>query len=95
MTEITFVLCDDNADDLNELRVSADEYLQRRVLRGETVCFSSPDEVLRYAEAGGGNGATVYILDVIMPGIDGIELGKRIRECDKSSAVIYLSVSRE
>ena len=95
MTKINIVLCDDNSDDLETLRVSADEYIKQRGFDGETVCFSSPDEVLRFSEKIEESNAVVYLLDVIMPETDGIELGKKIREHDKNSAVIYISSSRE
>lgn len=95
MTKIKLVLCDDNSADLSALRESADDYISRRGFCGETVCFSDPEEVLRYSENSGKSGACVYLLDVIMPGLDGINLGRRIRERDKNAAVIYISSSRE
>lgn len=95
MTKINLVLCDDNSADLETLRASADDYIKQRGLYGETICFSDPEEVLRYSEDSGEDGVTVYILDIIMPETDGIELGKKIRRHDKSAAVIYISSSRE
>lgn len=95
MTKIQLVLCDDNSTDLETLRTSADDYIKQRGFYGSTVCFSSPEEVLRFSEESGDGGVTVYLLDVIMPELDGINLGRRIRERDKSSAVIYISSSRE
>lgn len=95
VSTIKLVLCDDNSADLETLRVSADNYINRRGFCGETVCFSSPEEVLRFAESSGESGAVVYLLDVIMPETDGIALGKKIRKRDKSAAVIYISSSKE
>lgn len=95
MIKVNLVLCDDNADDLETLRKSANEYINSRRLCGETVCFSSPEDVLRFSEGNAEGGVTVYLLDVVMPETDGIELGKRIREHDGDSAVIYISISRE
>lgn len=95
LTKINLVLCDDNSYDLETLRALADDYIKQRGINGETICFSSPEEVLRYSENNGVSGVTVYLLDVIMPETDGIELGKRIRERDKNSAVIYISTSSE
>lgn len=94
LTNINLVLCDDNKADLECLQRSADEYMNRRGLCGKTFCFSSSEEVLRFSE-NSGEGAAVYLLDVIMPELDGIELGQRIREHDKSAAIIYISISRE
>lgn len=95
LSKVRLVLCDDNNADLSALRKSADEYIKQRGFDGETVCFSDPEEVLRYSENGGESVAAVYMLDVIMPGLDGINLGRKIRERDKNSAVIYISSSRE
>lgn len=95
MTKLQLVLCDDNGADLETLRESAEEYIDKRGLCGETICFSSPEDVLRFSENRGENSVVVYLFDVIMPAVDGIELGKRLRERDKNSAVIYISTSRE
>lgn len=95
MAEIRLVLCDDDAADLKELRGRAAEYINSRGLYGEAVCFSSSAEVLHYADKAPSDCVTVYILDIIMPDLDGIDLGKKIRETDKNSAVIYISNSKE
>lgn len=95
MTEIRLVLCDDNSADLDALHKLANDYIKQREFCGETVCFSSPEELLRYSEGIGENTVVVYILDVIMPELDGINLGKKLRERDKNSVVIYISSSRE
>lgn len=95
MTKINLILCDDSYADLETLHASADEYIRQRGFYGKTVCFSSPEEVLRYSETVDADDTAVYLLDVIMPEVDGIELGKKIRKHDKRSAVIYISASRE
>lgn len=95
MTKLNLVLCDDDSGDLESLRRLTDEYINSRGFCGETFCFSASEEVLRFSENITGGNVTVYILDVIMPETDGIELGRRIRERDKNSAVIYISTSRE
>lgn len=95
LKKINIVICDDNADDLKMLCGLTDEYITLRGLYGETICFSAPEEVLRYSENVGDDDVIIYLLDVIMAGVDGIELGRKIRERDKSSAVIYISASRE
>lgn len=95
MTKIQFVLCDDNTDDLETLCESVNEYMTHRSLAGETVCFSSAADLLHFSENNDESTIAVYLLDIIMPAVDGIKLGKRIREHDNSSAVIYISSSKE
>lgn len=95
MAKIQLVMCDDNNSDLETLRTAADEYIRQRGICGETFCFSSSEEVLRFSENNSASGTTVYLLDVVMPEVDGIDIGRIIRERDKSSTVIYISCSRE
>lgn len=95
MNKLKLVLCDDNVSDLETLRASANDYIKQRGFYGETVCFHSPEDVLRFSKNNAEGNTTVYLLDVIMPDINGIELVKGIREHDKSSAVIYISSSSE
>ncbi len=52
-------MCNDNAADLEELR-AADDYIKQRGKRGDVVCFSSHEKVLRFSE---NNGAAVYLLE--------------------------------
>lgn len=95
LAKINLVLCDDNVVDLETLRTLADDYIKQHGLCGETICFFTSEEVLRYSETVDENDITVYLLDVIMPEVDGIELGRKIREHDKGASVIYISTSRE
>ncbi len=95
MTKVKLVLCDDDSGDLKKLCELSDEYINQRGLYGETVCFSIPEDVLKYSENSDESGVTVYLLDVVMPETDGIELDRKIRGHDKNSALIYISMSGE
>ena len=37
----------------------------------------------------------IYLLDVVMPGLNGIELAKEIRSSDKAADIIFLTSSPE
>ena len=95
MTTVKLVLCDDDPTDLETLRYSAEDYIKHLGTQGEIVCFSAPDDVLRYSETVDENDVAIYLLDVIMPQTGGIELGKKLRERCKNSAIIYISSSQE
>lgn len=55
--------------------------------------FSSPYALLDALEEKGA--FDLYLLDVVMPGLSGIELGLRLRELDSSGLLVYLTVSPE
>lgn len=40
-------------------------------------------------------GFDIYLLDVLMPGINGIQLGIQLRQSDKEGKILYLTSSRE
>ena len=53
--------------------------------------FSSARALLAAMDAGAD--FDLYLLDVVMPEMDGIELGRAIRERDKDGAIIFLTTS--
>ena len=90
--KVNFVLCDDDTNDLEQLRIFVEDYINQRDLPGEALCFYGSEDVIRYSKTAE---RAVYLLDVIMPETDGIELGKKLRCYRKDSPVIYISNSRE
>lgn len=47
------------------------------------------------AELDRGNDFDIYLLDIIMPGTDGLELGKELRNKNKKGVIIYLTSSKD
>lgn len=94
MPKTSFILCDDNAADLEALRALIEDYIASRGIAGETLCFSSPEELLKFSERKL-DGKAVYLLDIVLPEVDGINLGKKLRERGGNAAVIYISTSKE
>lgn len=59
----------------------------------KTTAFSAGNELLNYVDAHGG--FDLYILDVLMPELDGIETGIALRNRNDNGLIIYLSSSSD
>lgn len=91
---IEIALCDDSAEDIETLRSLTEQFASKHSefpirLR----IFASSEELSERLEAGGG--FDLYILDVIMPNISGIQLAERIRCRDERAEILFLTISRE
>lgn len=54
--------------------------------------FADPLEALHFAQK---NPVQVAVLDVMMPGMDGVELGRRLREMHPGLALVFVTASKE
>lgn len=91
---LKLALCDDEAQQRADMGRLLQEYAAARpALSVRLSVFSSGWELLAAAEENGG--FDLYVLDVVMPGLSGIELGVRLRELGCDSTIIYLAASPE
>jgi len=90
---IRMVFCDDELSVLNQLSILIDKYRVERKLEIEYAAFHSPLDLL--AELEKGMEVDVIFLDVLMPGENGIEVAKEIREHDNNVKIIFLTSSSE
>ena len=88
-----FAVCDDDTHSLSHMISLLEEYRQVSPFPFEYASFHSGIELASVLEHG--KHFDIYCLDIIMPGFDGIELGKEIREMDKSAQIIYFTSSPE
>jgi len=79
-------LCDDMPDELQSLVSLIKQYISTNNLYAEVTAFSYPDELLTAIEA---KSFQIYILDIVMPMVNGLELGKEIRRFDREAQIIY------
>lgn len=86
-------ICDDETDQLAMIGEYVSQYIEGKKLDIEMVKFISPSELLEYEKENGKS--RVYILDIVMDGMSGIELGRRIREYNETAAIIYLTTTKE
>lgn len=88
---ITVALCDDELETLDELRILLDQYRAERGREIRYAAFHSPFDLLSEFEKG--NRFDILFLDVLMPGVNGIEAAREIRQHDKTVEIIFLTSS--
>lgn len=87
-------ICDDKNDDRKKLLEYAGAFAAahpEHPLKAET--FASPYDLLQ--AAGDRGGFDLYLLDIIMPHLNGIGLAARIRERGEPAEILFLTTSRE
>jgi len=89
-----FAICDDEAKHLSRVIEAANEYISQRPEHNITFdTFSHPEDLLGACEKNGGY--DIYILDIVMPDMNGIQLGERLRDNGADGKIIYLTSSSE
>lgn len=89
------VACDNDQADLDALEILVDGYLKKHPeCNGDLRTFSSAAELMSAVEARDGR-FDAFLLDIIMPDCDGIELGAAIRAHDPHAPIIYITSSKE
>lgn len=87
-------ICDDEAFYRGQVLGLTQKYAMQNKSKEITVAvFTHAEELLDTVSKSGG--FDIYILDVIMPGMNGIELGKALREKGYDERIIYLTTSDE
>ena len=87
-------VCDDRKEDIASIEALVDHFSARYPEHPVQVsCFDSPYALLEALEKSGGY--DLYLLDIIMPHMSGIELAKKIRERGERSKLLFLTTSRE
>ena len=90
---IKIAFCDDDMEVLHQMNELIDRY---RVERNEDityVAFQSPFELLTEIEKG--IRPDILFLDVVMPGQNGMDVAKEIRQYDTNMKIIFLTSSPE
>lgn len=85
-------ICDDNAGDRNRIADALTVYLKERQLSAEVVCFDHPDRLL---EAVRKEDFDIYLIDILMPMVNGISAVRELREMKGKVSVVFFSTSRD
>ncbi|MEA4961878.1 LytR/AlgR family response regulator transcription factor [Lutispora sp.] len=83
---LRIAICDDQPRELEIINEYITEYLDTNTLEAEMKEFSHPDKLLTAIDA---KSFHIYILDIVMPMVSGLELGKEIRRLDREAQIIY------
>ena len=87
-------ICDDNEICRAQILDIATDYAEERKDKDVSfVIFSEPEELLKVTREEGD--FDIYILDIVMPGMNGIGLGQALRYDGCDSKIIYLTSSEE
>lgn len=86
---ITCAMCDDELPFAEQLRSLVMAYAKKRRVELQAETFASAEELLEEIENGAG--FEILFLDIEMRKMDGIELGKKLRERSYQTLIIYVS----
>ncbi len=91
---MNIAICDDDRSCLEAVKEIAEKYISQR--SGRKISFETflhPEDLLYATEKNGGY--DIYILDVVMPDMNGIQLGEKIRAANFDGKIIYLTSSED
>lgn len=83
-------VCDDQAEELEQLIELLDLWQRERRTALRFRSFRSAAELLDAAEK---EPFTLYLLDVMMPGMDGLAAAREIRCCNDAADIVFLTSS--
>lgn len=85
---LRIAICDDMADELQIILSLTNQYISTNHLDVDVKEFTHPDQLLTAIII---ESFHLYILDVVMPMISGLELGKEIRRLDQEAQIIFVT----
>lgn len=86
-------VCDDNSGELETICSIIRDYTEANNITAEIKTFASGKKLLEYEETN--SRSDIYILDIIMPDMNGIQLGKAIRQNNPEAFIIFLTASKD
>ncbi|PHV70919.1 LytTR family transcriptional regulator [Sporanaerobium hydrogeniformans] len=85
---LKIAICDDQPKELTMMQSYITEYLTAYGLSAEVKQYTHPDDLLHQLQA---DCFHLYLLDIVMPMVNGLELGKEIRCFDREAQIIYIT----
>lgn len=89
---LSIAICDDETEYVQQIVNFVREYLYHHSTEsGQIHTFQRGQELLYQVEETGG--FDLYLLDIIMPGLNGIETGQHLRQMGDGGEIVYLTTS--
>ena len=88
MDVIKIAVCDDSAVAVDTVTAAADSILRQAGASADIVRFTKPADLLEHCRS---SYVELVLLDIEMPGLDGIELGHILRDREIAPEIIYIS----
>lgn len=88
MEQIKIAVCDDSRIAVDTATAAAESILREVGLGTDIARFTKPADLLRHCEQGL---VELVLLDIEMPGLDGIELGRALKSREPAPEIIYIS----
>lgn len=85
-------ICDDMPDQLKLIHALTNEYIEQKGIACEVHIFSHPDKLLTTCKR---ERFHLYLLDMVMPMMHGVELGCNIRRSDREAQIIFITTAPE
>ncbi len=85
---LKIAVCDDLSTDLDHIAELIKEYLLLRSLCADIKKYTHPDALLKAMQTGSFH---IFLLDMVMPMMSGIDLGRSIRRQNTDAQIIYIT----
>lgn len=85
-------ICDDMPEQLTLIQALTNEYIKQKGISAEVRTFPHPDKLLIACET---ERFHLYLLDMVMPMVHGVELGRSIRRSDREAQIVYITTAPE
>jgi len=91
---VNIVICEDTEKDARALRLLIEKYFLEINCLGKIMLYESGDAFLDDFAADKINDVKIVFLDIFMPGTNGIDTARKLRETDKKMVVIITTTSK-
>lgn len=85
---LRIAICDDQPNELAIINKYITEYIDTHAMEAEIKEFTHPDELLTTIET---ESFHLYLLDIVMPMVSGMDLGQSIRRTSREAQIIYIT----